>query len=166
MTLDAARDALLADARERAAGMLAAADAETAERTARARREADALVARARARGEVEGRVAAARTVAVERSFARMKVLAAQRAASDEFRGRARIAVLALRDAPDYPDLLDRLAALARRDLGDGTELERDPPDVGGVRARTGTRSVDYTLVALADRCVEALGSRLQRLWM
>jgi vacuolar-type H+-ATPase subunit E/Vma4 len=165
VTLDAARDALLADARERAAARLAEADAEAGERIERARREAGELVARARAQGEAEGRVAAARAAAVERSSARMEVLAVQRAASDELRRRARAAVLALREAPDYRELLERLTAAARRDLGDGAEIECDPPDVGGVRARAGTRLVDYTLVVLADRCVDALGSRLPRLW-
>lgn len=165
MTLDAARDALLDDARQRAAAMLAEADVEAGERLERARRQGDERLERARALGEVEGRVAAARAAALERSSARMEVLGAQRAASDELRRRARAAALGLRDAPDYAELLDRLMAAARRDLGDGAEIERDPRGVGGVRGRAGTRQVDYTLVALADRCVDALGSRLTRLW-
>jgi len=163
--LDAARDALLADARARAAAELAAADAEADERIARARRQADEVIAQARARGEAEGRIAAARAAAVERSFARMEVLGAQREAHDRLRDGARSAALALRDAPDYPELLDRLMAAVRRDLGEDVEIERDPPGVGGVRGRAGTRQVDYTLIALADRCVDALGPRARRLW-
>lgn len=165
MTLDAARDALLDDARRRAAALLAEADVEAGERIERARRQGDELRARARALGDAEGRVAAARVAALERTSARIEVLGAQRAASDELRRCARAAALGLRDAPDYAELLDRLTAAARRDLGDDAEIERDPPDAGGVRGRAGTRQVDYTLVALADRCVDALGSRLSLLW-
>lgn len=165
MTLDAAGHALLTDARERAAAVLAEADAEASAQIDGARRQADDLVARARTRGEAEGRVAAARAAAVERSFARLEILAAQREAHDELRVRARAAVLALRDEADYPELLDRLAGAARRDLGDGAEIERDPPGAGGVRGRAGTRRVDYTLVALAERCTDAIGPRLRRLW-
>lgn len=165
MRIDTARDALLADARERAAQLLAAGEAEAEERIGAARRQAAAMIERARERGEAEGRVEAARDAAVERSFARVEVLAAQREAYDEFSRRARAATLALRDDPEYPALLDRLAAAARRDLGDGAEIERDPPETGGVRGRAGTRSVDYTLSALADRCAAALGPRLRELW-
>ncbi len=74
--------------------------------------------------------------------------------------------MLALRSAPGYDELLDRLAAAARRDLGDDASVERDPPDAGGVRAQAGTRSVDYTLPALAARWIDELGSSVRRLWM
>ncbi len=94
-----------------------------------------------------------------------MEVLATQRVAYEELRRRARTAVLALRDDPGYPELLERLAAACRRDLGEQAQLEIDPPEAGGVRARAGTRRVDYTLIALAERCVEELGPRLRRLW-
>jgi vacuolar-type H+-ATPase subunit E/Vma4 len=101
----------------------------------------------------------------VQRSFAHLTVLAAQREVYDEFRRRAREATLTLRDDPAYPALLDRRTASARRELGDRAEIERDPPEVGGVRARDGTRSVDYTLPARADRAIAELGPRLRDLW-
>lgn len=163
--LDPARETLLADACTRAAALLAEADTDAAAQLERARREADDLVARARAKGEAEGRIAAGRAAATQRSFARMEVRGAQRAAHDELREQARAAALSLRDAPDYDELLDRLAATARLDLGDDAQIERDPPGAGGVRGRAGTRQVDYTLAALADRCVDGLGSRVRRLW-
>ena len=47
-----------------------------------------------------------------------MAVLAARRELYDELRRRARTAVLSLRDEPGYQELLERLAAAARRDLG------------------------------------------------
>ncbi len=145
--------------------MLAEADGECRERLADARRHADELVARARGQGEAEGRVEAEREQALEGLLARTDVLAAQRRAYEELQRRARVAVLGLRGEPGYPELLERLAAAARRDLGDGTRLEIDPPDAGGVRGTAGSLSVDYTLVTLADRCIRELGPGLRRLW-
>jgi vacuolar-type H+-ATPase subunit E/Vma4 len=165
MTLEAARDALLSDARAVTDALLAAAEAEARERVAAARREASEIVARARARGEAEGRLQAAREAAQERTLARMDVLAAQREGYDELRRRARYDVLGLREEAGYAELLERLAATARRDLGAGAEQDVDPPGLGGIRAHRGSRSVDYTLVALADRCVAELGPALPRLW-
>jgi vacuolar-type H+-ATPase subunit E/Vma4 len=163
--LAAASDALLADAREQADRMLAEADAEARETMARAREEADAIIARGRGEGRTEGRVAASREEAQAHMLARMEVLGARREAYDELRARARVAALALRDDPEYPQLLERLAAAARADLGADAELGVDPADAGGVRARQGSRRVDYTLAALAERCVAALGPEARRLW-
>ncbi|HEY7250034.1 MAG TPA: hypothetical protein VIG37_06030 [Methylomirabilota bacterium] len=165
LTLEPARDALLADARNRARQLIDQASAEATARIEQARRAGAEIVDRARAQGEAEGRISGAREEARESALARMEVLAAQRAAYEELRRRARAAVLALRDDPGYPELLERLAAACRNDLGERAQLETDPPDAGGVRATAGTRSVDYTLIALAERCIDALGPRLRRLW-
>jgi len=70
-----------------------------------------------------------------------------------------------LRGEPDYARLLERLSAACRRELGDGVELDVDPDELGGVRGTAGTRAVDYTLVAIAERCVDGLGPRLAALW-
>jgi vacuolar-type H+-ATPase subunit E/Vma4 len=165
MSLDTAREALLDDARREAEAILARADAAAAARLQAARREAEELRARARAQGEAEGRVGAAQTLAGERFAARMRVLGARRASYDALLEQARRAALALREDPDYPQLLERLAAAARKDLGPGTELTVDPPGQGGVLGRAGSRAVDYTLVALAERCVRDLGPRVAELW-
>ena len=165
MSLETARDALLADARSRAQEIVVQAETEAAEHIESARRRADALVAAARAQGEADGRPEAAREEAVHRFSARMTVLGAQRESHDELRRRARSAVIALRQEAGYPALLERLAAAARRDLGDSAQLQIDPPELGGVLATEGTRAVDYTLVALAERCVDGLGPRLAALW-
>ena len=96
MTLEAARDSLLGDARAAARRRLDEAEADARARVeAAARRDADETIARARAQGEAEGRVEAAHEDARERAFARMDVLAAQREAYDELRRRAREAALA-----------------------------------------------------------------------
>lgn len=164
-SVEPARDALLADARERAGQLLEQAEEQARKRLAQAQRDAQELIARAREEGLAAGRAQAARDAGRGRTLARWEVLAAQRAAYDELRRRARTEVMALRDERGYPELLERLAAAARRDLGDGAEIEIDPPAQGGVRARAGSRQVDYTLTALAERCVRDLGPALAQLW-
>ena len=145
--------------------MLGEAEAQAQARVGEARREADELVEHARAQGEAAGRLEAAHDEAVERVLAQADVLAAQRESYEELSRRARAAVLELRGDPGYPDLLERLAAAARRDLGDAAELEIDPPGAGGVRASAGSRRVDYTLVALSDAYIRELGTTVRTLW-
>jgi vacuolar-type H+-ATPase subunit E/Vma4 len=165
VNVDAAREALLVDARDDADRLLAEAEAEATAAAEDAQRQASEIIDRAREQGRSEGHLMAAREEAQARMLARMEVFAAQRQAYDELRSRARGAVLALRDGPGYTQLLDRLAAAARRDLGEEADIELDPENAGGVRARAGSRAVDYTLVALADRCVQALGPAARQLW-
>jgi vacuolar-type H+-ATPase subunit E/Vma4 len=163
--VDDAREGLLAEARGDAARLLAEADASVEATLRRAREEAERVIERARDEGRAEGRIAAARQDAQLRMTDRLGVLAAQRASYDGLRERARRAALELRQEAGYGDLLDRLAAAARRDLGPDAELEVDPPDGGGVRARAESRRVDYTLAVLADRCIDELGPAARRLW-
>jgi vacuolar-type H+-ATPase subunit E/Vma4 len=164
MSLASAREALLDDARRHAEEIVAQAEADARERLEAARRDADELIARAHAEGEAEGREQAARAQAGERFAAHMQVLAARRASYDALRERARYAALGLREDPSYSHLLARLEAAARRDLGADAELTLDPSR-GGVIARAGSREVDYTLAALAERCVEELGAKVAALW-
>lgn len=163
--LAVATEALLAEARANASRVLGEAQAQAQARAQAARRDADALIERAKARGAAAGRLEAAHDEAVQRVLAQADVLAAQRESYEALRRAARAAALAVRDDPGYPDLLDRLAVAARRDLGDAAELEIDPPAAGGVRAAAGSRRVDYTLVALADACLAELGPTARRLW-
>jgi vacuolar-type H+-ATPase subunit E/Vma4 len=165
VTLPALRDAAIADARSEAERALADADREAAGRLAKARSDAEAILERASASGEAEGRIAVGRELARLHAEARAAVLGARRDAYDELRSRAHEAALGLRADPGYPELLERLAAAARRALGADAELELDPSQAGGVRARSGTHSVDLTLPVLADRCIAGLGTTLRRLW-
>ncbi|MGZ4173518.1 MAG: V-type ATP synthase subunit E family protein [Solirubrobacteraceae bacterium] len=165
MTLEAASEALLADAREEAQRLIAQAEDDALSMLQQARRSADELLAVARARGEAEGRREAVRRQAREGALARLAILAARREVYEELRRRARTAVLSLRDEPGYRGLLEQLASAARRDLGAEALLEIDPDDAGGVRARAGSRAVDYTLPALAEGCLEGLGPVVRRLW-
>ena len=161
----AARDALLAEARQEAEGLLTDADADAEAIVERARAQAEQILASAREEGRAEGRAAASREEAQARMLARMQVLAARREAYEQLGQCARAAALALRDDPGYRGLVERLATAARRDLGAGAEVETDPDGAGGVRARAGSRRVDYTLATLADRCVRELGPAAGRLW-
>lgn len=165
MTLEAARDSLLADARAAAERVRSAAEADARDRVADARRRADELVEAARAEGAEQGRTEAAGDEAGARVRARGEVLAARHAAYDELRRAARDAVLGLRGEAGYKALLQRLAQAARCDLGADAAIEVDPADAGGVRAARGSRRVDYTLPTLADRCFDDLGPALRRLW-
>ena len=165
MTLEVARDALLADARASAGRIIDEADTEVGERLEAARRTAAEILDRARSQGEAEGRLLASREAARRAALERTRVLTARGGLHEDLGRRARSAVLELRREPGYADLLARLEGAARRDLGDRVELEVDPPDVGGVRGRAGTLLVDYTLPALAVACLESLGARVRRLW-
>lgn len=164
-SVEPARAALLADARERAGQLLQQADEQARELIAQAQRDAEELLARAREEGLAAGRAQGARDAGRGQVLSRWEVLAAQQAVYEELRQRVHTDVMALREEPEYPELLERLAAAAHRDLGEGAELEIDPPGRGGVEARAGSRQVDYTLPSLAERCLQNVGPALARLW-
>lgn len=155
--LEATRAALAEEARREDAG--------TADRLAAAHAQAETAVARARAEGMRTAEREGARLRAVARREAREATLRAQQALVDELRTGALEAALRLRGRPDYPALLARLAEAARGRLGPHSVLELDPEGAGGVRARAGSRSVDYTLPALVDRALDELGERVEELW-
>jgi vacuolar-type H+-ATPase subunit E/Vma4 len=165
LSLDPVRRAIVDDAREEADRMLAELELELGGRIDGARDEAAKILVAARSAGEEEGRLEATRETSRLRTEARMTVLAAERELYDELCARSREATLALREDPGYRELLERLAAAARAALGPDAELEVDPPELGGVRARAGSRSVDYSLPTLSERCIGRLGRRLRRLW-
>lgn len=165
MKLEPLERALLAEADAEARRLREEAEAAARGRLAKAEAEAGAMVTEARLQSEAVAAVEAARRHAVGRRRARELRLGAQRALVDEVRTRAREAALALRDDPRYPALLEHLERAARGQLGEDAELVVDPPRTGGVIARAGPVRVDYTLPALADRSLEALGDELERLW-
>ena len=164
MTLEPVREALLSDARQDAAQLRQAAEREAGATVAAAREEAGRLRATARADGEAEARAAAAAELARARRDARHSVLAARRDAYERARACAERAASALRDAPRYAALLDALSELARRQLGEDAVVVVDD-EVGGFVATAGTRSVDYRLPAVADRCLVGLGPEVEALW-
>ena len=166
MNVDRLRATLLADAEAEADAALAAGESRTRAERERLRAESSRLQESARAEGEAAGDLESARDLALARSGARRLVLEARQAVYEDFRSLALADALALRaDKKAYARLLDRLEAEARRSLGEDAEIERDPEDVGGVRARAGRRSVDLTLPTLLDGCVARLGARVEELW-
>jgi vacuolar-type H+-ATPase subunit E/Vma4 len=149
------RTALLGHARSDAARVLAAADHDVAVLLDDAAAEATRIREAASAETAAYARTLAATQRSHARREGRAIVLRAQQDAYVEGRRRAHEAVRSLCDAPDYPDLLSRLTARARADLGPGATV-RPHPD-GGVVAELGSRRVSYTLTALADRVLDDL---------
>jgi len=164
MNLDALRTALRVEAETEAAERLAEVDEACKRRLA----EAQATARELTELGRLEGTRVAARATARRRAAAHRRArevrLAAQRGLIDELRTRANEAALGLRDAR-YRGLLERVSQAARSQLGADAEIEIDPPDLGGVRARAGSASVDYTLPALVDRVIFELDGELETLW-
>jgi vacuolar-type H+-ATPase subunit E/Vma4 len=164
VTLKAVRRALMDDADADAGRVLAAAREEAEAQVAAALHEARRMTGAARAEGDAEARTAAAIEQARVRRRAREAVLAARQAAVDRLRAAAREAAVRLRDDPRYPELLAGLERTARDQLGEGATVDVQPP-TGGLVAAAGSRSVDYRLDSLADRCVDALGEEIEALW-
>jgi vacuolar-type H+-ATPase subunit E/Vma4 len=161
--LSAVRDALLAEARADAARLLEEADARAAATRAAAEQAGEELVRAAREEGDAAAALEGAHDGARARRTARALVLAAQREVYDELRNSARARAQELRASPDYKALLERYASAARAQLGADATVALDP--AGGLRATAGTRSVDYTLDAVVDRAVDAIGERTAALW-
>lgn len=110
------------------------------------------------------GRVDADAVIAAERTAARRSAraveLAAQREVYEELRRRVAAAVARL---AEDPALRGRLVAAVRARLGpDATVLEAAGGGVVGVAAG---RRVDLSLVAVAERAVDALGGEVCELW-
>lgn len=165
MSLEPLRRAVLEQAHAEAEATRRDAAARAAAIAADAEREGAGLVERAKAEAKLAAGMRGARARADARRAARGLILEAKRDLHDELHIRAREAALELRADPGYAALLEALCAVARDQLGEDAVLEIDSPDAGGVRGVALRRSVDYTLPALAERCVARLGSRIDDLW-
>ena len=165
MNLEPLRAALRAEADAEAEQRRDEVEEEGTRRLAEARVRADAIVEQARRDGVQEAERQARRWRASARRRARELRLEAERSLVDELRLRAYDAALELRTDPRYPELLERLSDAARSQLGTDVRLEVDPPEVGGVVARAGSMSVDYSLPALVDRAIVDLDGELEGLW-
>lgn len=162
--LDALDRALRRAVSERAVTMQRDAQHEADGRIAEARHEADELVERARSEGAALADALIARKRAVVRRETGAIMLNAQRAVLEELDARVRAAVLDLRAAPDYPQLLEGLTGRARAQLGEEAVVTKDPHDLGGVIAEVGGRRLDYTLPALAARALDGFGDTIESL--
>ena len=166
-TLEPVRDALLRAARADAERVLRAAR----EQAAAVLDRADAQGAGIRDRAVREGEEAAADTARLLRARARRRARGVILQARAELAGAAeqevRDAAARLTAEPDYPKVLDLLADLARRELGGsaGRVVEVEPGPGGGVTARQGSRELDLSLAALAQRYLDDRPEDLERLW-
>ena len=164
MGLDAVREVIIADAEEEAERIVSAAREEAERRLEEARNKAELDVEAARSAAMVE----ADTRLAMERAAVRRE---ARRA---ELEARARIrrslvesavkAVSDRRGSREYQVLLDRLELQVQAQLGQGAETTRDPPE-GGVIGQCGNRRLDYTIQAVVERVVDAMGPEIEELW-
>jgi vacuolar-type H+-ATPase subunit E/Vma4 len=164
VNLDAVGHALIVDATHDADRARADAERAASDAVAAARVEAAQMLTVARSAGEAEARAVAAVELARARRRARELVLGARREAYERVRAEARRAVSQLPAAPGYGALLEGLTRLARYQLGDDVTVIVDHA-LGGVVATAGSRSVDYRLPVVADRCVAALAPEIAELW-
>jgi len=125
----------------------------------------DAEIERARRRGEASARSHAQDTLARARNDSRAIVLRRQEELRQQLVDLVRAEALQLRRDPRYADVLDRLESVARAQLGDGATIERDPEPGGGIIATQGTRRVDYSLPAIADRALDVIAEEAAKLW-
>ncbi|HWS46458.1 MAG TPA: hypothetical protein VN636_11405 [Acidimicrobiia bacterium] len=146
------------------AASLASTRREVDAHLAAASRDGEALVEQARRDGEALADATLASYRARLRRDVAATVLDARRAITNEIAERVRAAVLALRDASDYPVLLDGLAARVRAQLGAGAIVVRDPPGVGGVIGERDGRRVEYTLPVLAALVLADMGDEIEAL--
>ncbi len=163
--LEPVRLALLADATAEADRITAAARQEVAAIITGAEHERDAEIERVRQRSESSARTHARNTLARARNEARTVVLHQQEALRRHLIDLVRAEALELRNDPHYPEVLDRLESMARAQLGNDATIDRDPDPVGGIIADHGTRRVDYSLPAIADRAVTAIAEEAAQLW-
>jgi len=145
--------------------VLARAEADAGEVVGSARQEADAEETEARRRAAEAGRARLEWDLARARADANHEILAVRA----ELRGRliaeARRAAVELRRHPRYPELLDRLEALARSQLGPAAAIDRAPGPAGGLVATAGHRRVDYSLPSLAERALADLEDEVTASW-
>lgn len=165
MNLEAYRRERLVEARANAERRGAEGESTAAARLDEGARAAAAIIAEARADGAAQADREMAITRVHEQRRSHRIVLEARRRAYEDLGARARAGARELRPDPAYPALLDRLERVSLEQLGDGARVERDPADGGGVVAEAGGRRVDYSLAALAERCLRKLGAEVEQLW-
>lgn len=163
--LEPVRRALLEDSEAQAERIIAEATHEADLSVGTAEQEAAEEVRQAERRGAASAKVRADQALALARTEAHGEVLQSRDDLRQRLHRAARAAAIGLADDPRYPDLIDTLEQLARNQLGSTAEIQRDPGGLGGVVAVDGSRRVDYTLPALAERALESLADEVAQLW-
>jgi vacuolar-type H+-ATPase subunit E/Vma4 len=164
VNIEPLRETLLAEAKAEAAALLERAARERAGRISAAEQQAAALIAEARSLGLALGEREAGHVLGRARRRSTEVVLGSKKSLLEEARQQALAAVRALPAEPGYPQLVERLERAARAQLGEDAAIAVDL-GLGGVRGRRGSRSVDYTLPVLVERCLEQLDEKLAEAW-
>jgi vacuolar-type H+-ATPase subunit E/Vma4 len=164
-SLEPVRATLLADANAEAERIVREATRSADRLVNQAEHDADAEVVEVERRGEASARALDDQHVARARDEAHSIIMRTQEIFHQQLAEAVRDAALDLRNDPRYPALLDHFADVARNQLGDAAIIERDPEPGRGIIAVAGTRRVDYTLPALADRALDALSDETAALW-
>lgn len=165
VTLEALQVAALATASEAGDAISRAAEAHAEGIVAAARKEAAELVARRSAAAERLADLQARERLAQARSESRATVLRAQKTVLMEATTAVHAAIGRLVEDPRYALLCDRLAEEARARLSAAGPVQIISIPSGGIVARAGSRQLDYSLHAQADRCLRAVAGELERLW-
>jgi vacuolar-type H+-ATPase subunit E/Vma4 len=158
-------EALLERGRRNAAKIIGGGEADARRIVAEARAEADRALVRAREEGEAAAARAASADLLVARSEARALVLGARRRAFDSLRESAIHELEECSETPDARSLADRMAAMARRRVGEPAIVSHSGPGGLDVSAEARGRRAVVRLVTLVDHELGAMGPELEGLW-
>jgi vacuolar-type H+-ATPase subunit E/Vma4 len=162
--LEPVRRALLADARADADRIIGEATREAALTVDEAEQEAAVSIERAVRHGTASAQARSDQRLAQARAEVHGEILRAQDQVRRRLHHAVHTAALDLRSDPRYPDLLNELERLARNQLGPNAQIKRDVR-TGGIVAIAGSRRVDYTLPALAERALDVQADKVTLLW-
>ncbi|CAN5290992.1 hypothetical protein BH11ACT4_BH11ACT4_18130 [soil metagenome] len=140
------------------------ADGQAATILADAATTSESIRAAAAAEGEAAANSAAALVSARARRQAHETVLRSQNDIRLDLKTRATTAAQALTADPRYPALVAHLTARAHALLGPEALISTSP--AGGVIAVAGSRRIDLSLAALAERTLDSLTEENRSLWM
>jgi vacuolar-type H+-ATPase subunit E/Vma4 len=163
LTLDPLLVTVLAEARSHADRSLALAEREAEALVAAAQEEARRIADRAHASGTEAADEESVVRISQARAVARTCVLEAQREALVRLRTEVLHMLADVAGSAVGAAVADRLAAVARSQLGAEALIEQAPG--GGIIATAGRLRVDYGFSTLADRCIRDLGARIEELW-
>lgn len=164
MKLDAFRDAVLAQSRDRADVRRSDVRKEADRRLSEARDRAREVTRAAEADGRSIAAGEMARVTTAARRRARENVLAARRQVFEEFRRRVIASVKDRWTAAGDDGWPRALEDMARRQLGNGLTIEPDV-EAGGFIARLDGRVVDYRVPVVVDRTLDEMNFDVEVLW-
>lgn len=158
-------EALLERGRQSAENIVSDGEADARRIVAEARTEADRVLLQAREEGEAAAARAASTGLLVARAEARALVLGARRKAFDSLRQSALHELEECSQTPDARSLADRMAAMARRRVGEPAVVRRSGPGGLDVSAEARGRRAVVRLASLLDHELDSMGSEVEGLW-